>query len=265
MHSTKKILALLLSGVIFIASCSKDDNGDDGPAPEPAPTTRILTASLETSGTGIPLLDLDYVFVYADDNNQLEGIGEVNPDGSIRSVWVFLYDAAGKPESATRVGSDLATIIQTIPLTYSGNQLTSVNGRRITIENNRIVGFDSTRVSYTSGGDLDKVFRLTTAGTETQVGQITTSSTLRYPWARLLPRIELQAVIPFVVPTVSIFEGISRNAIITNIGVASNGTAVDIRYTYTGSENNFVTNTSRTVSVPGNQRILNFTYEPIPR
>jgi hypothetical protein len=40
---------------------------------------------------------------------------------------------------------------------------------------------------------------------------------------------------------------------------------VDIRYTYTGSENGFVTNTTRTVSVPGNTRILNFTYEPIPQ
>jgi hypothetical protein len=264
MHSTKKVLALLLSGIILIASCSKDDD-NDGPEPEPAPTTRILTASLETSGTGLPLLDLDYVFVYADDKNQLEGIGEVNTDGSIRSVWVFLYDAAGKPESATRVGSDLATIIQTIPLTYSGNQLATVNGRRITIENNRIVGFDSTRVSYTTSGDLDKVFRLSPTGTETEVGQVTTSSTLRYPWARLLPRIELQAVIPFVVPTVSVFEAISRNAITSNIGVASNGATVDIRYSYTGSENNFVTNTVRTVSTPSNQRILNFTYEPIPR
>lgn len=264
MHSTKKVLALILSGFFFIASCSKDDN-NDGPEPEPAPTTRILIASLETSGSGIPLLDFDYVFVYADDMNQLEGIGEVRPDGSINSVWVFLYDAAGKPESATRVGSDLATVIQTIPLTYTGTQLTAVNNRRIRIENNRIVNFDSSRVSYTAGGDLDKVFRLRPDGTETEVGQVTTSSTLRYPWARLLPRIELQAVIPFVIPTVSIIESISRNAITSSTGVASTGAPVDIRFTYTGSENSFVTNTTRTISAPANTRILNFTYEPIPR
>jgi hypothetical protein len=265
MYSTKKILALLLSGIFFVASCSKDDNDNNGPEPEPAPTTRIFTASLETSGTGLPPLDLDYVFVYADDKNQLDGIGEVNTDGSIRSVWVFLYDAAGKPESATRVASDLSTILQTIPFTYAGNQLATVNGRNIRIENNRVTGFDSTRVSYTTSGDLDKVFRLMTNGTETEVGQINSSTTLRYPWARLLPRIELQTVIPFIIPTVSIIESISRNAITTATGRASDGSPVDINYAYTGSEGGYVTNTVRTVPNPGNQRVINFTYEPIPR
>lgn len=264
MRKNWKPFYLLLSAVILLNACSKDDN-NDGPEPEPAPTTRIFSASLQTSGTGIPALNYDYVFVYKDDKNELEGIAEIKPDGSINTVWVFLYDAQGKPETAARVASDLITIIDTIAFRYSGNQLSGVDNRVVRMENNRIVQTDSTIFGYNASGNLEKVFRLAPNGSQTEIGQINTSSTLRYPWARLLPRVELQAVIPFVVPTVSIIEAISRNAVTSLTGRAADGSTVNITYSYSGSEDGFVTNTDRSIPNPGNRRILNFTYEPIPQ
>ena len=265
MRNTSKLLSLLLSVLFLLNACSKDDDTNSGPEPEPAPTTRILSASLQTSGTGLPALTFDYVFVYKDDKNELEGVAEVKPDGSINTVWVFLYDAMGKPETAARVASDLTTILDTITFRYSGNQLVGIDNRLIRIENNRIVQTDSTILGYNASGSLEKVFRLTPNGSQTEVGQITTNASLRYPWARLLPRVELQAVIPFVVPTVSIIEATSRNAITAATGRAADGSTVNISYTYSGSEDGFVTNTDRSIPNPGNRRILNFSYEPIPK
>jgi hypothetical protein len=258
-----RTLAVVFLLSISLIQCSKDDDAA-GPVEPPKPTTRIQAVTLETQGTGIPLLNKTYVFVYMDDKNELEGVAVLNPDGSIDNVWVFLYDATGRPESATRVASDLTTIQLSLPLTYTGTTLTGMGTINLQWENNRIAQTDSTRYQYDANNNVVKTFRVRSGQPETRLSESLVNSSLKLPWYSLLPRKELQPVMPLVIPTLSIVEVLTNNALTSSRAFAPNGSVNDILYSFTDSENGYVVQVDRSVSIPGNQRRMVFTYEPIP-